>query len=325
MFGFLGTKQFANVGCFGKLPIYADFIRLRAGSKECGLFDKWLQEGMYFAKEGFKNNFRENYDRYLYYNFIYQPKNSDKSLIGIMVPGIGKAKRCFPFVLFISVEKQKLGKGLGTLLSYLQDVFFTEAFNIAKCGFVDRELKVFLKKFENWEIPLTFSKKYEEEYSSFISSETVGSFLDKLQKEESSLIFKNLLNIISPLSKKNISDFSLGIKIPISTNLERNKFEITFWNELILKASPSKEIFSNLFWSAGENNSAPSLFIYINDLLPKHFLSLLNTDFKLDSNVYALSEMSHKDAINTPARSGDAKCSEVTLDSFLKNINLSSV
>ncbi|MGH9363063.1 MAG: type VI secretion system-associated protein TagF, partial [Thermoanaerobaculia bacterium] len=38
-------------GCFGKLPIFADFIRHNAGGREAGQFDRWLQEGMALSQQ----------------------------------------------------------------------------------------------------------------------------------------------------------------------------------------------------------------------------------------------------------------------------------
>ena len=40
-----------EVGCFGKLPIYADFIRYNASGPEIQEMDQWFQEGIHSAKD----------------------------------------------------------------------------------------------------------------------------------------------------------------------------------------------------------------------------------------------------------------------------------
>ena len=40
-----------SIGCFGKLPIFADFIRHRGSSKEVEAFDRWVQEGIYWSRK----------------------------------------------------------------------------------------------------------------------------------------------------------------------------------------------------------------------------------------------------------------------------------
>ena len=37
-------------GCYGKLPIFADFIRHNYRTPEVEQLDQWFQEGIYFAR-----------------------------------------------------------------------------------------------------------------------------------------------------------------------------------------------------------------------------------------------------------------------------------
>ncbi len=247
----LFKKKSANINCFGKLPIYADFIKLGSENRELTLFDKWIQEGMHFAKTKLENGFEKSYRGSLHYNFIFQPKNSDKSIIGILFPGMDKSGRYSPFVVFIITNKYQLNSGLGVFLSYLQDTFFPKAYNIAKYGWTGLELGTFLEKFFNRDIILSYDKKYKIDYTDFIKTKTVGSYFEDLDGDNNGkkrfLILQNLLDIIKPLSKENFPRFSLGIKFPLSPGYTKNRFEVTFWLDLITKLFPIKRIFPSFF------------------------------------------------------------------------------
>jgi type VI secretion system protein ImpM len=329
VFDLFKTKQVATIGCFGKLPIYADFIKIRADIKELDLFDKWIQEGIHFSKTRLKDSFKDNYHRSLHYNFLYQPKNSDKSIVGILFPGMDKSDRISPFVIFIPTSKYQMNYHLGIFIGYLQDIFYPKAFKIAKHGWEGLESDEFLKKFSNWEILLNFEKKYEEQYKKFLKNETVGSYFSSLHGDldggKRYLIFQNLIDVTKPLTKDNFPRFSLGIKFPLSSQPTKYKYEITFWTDLIFKIFPLKKIFPSLFWNNAENSLVPNLFFYLNEPLPKHFFSLLHADSSSDDNICDLSEMrfSKIDDIKNSMMEKHyniLKHPETTLHTFLKSL-----
>lgn len=295
LFDLFKRKKVVNIGCFGKLPIYADFIKSRSENNELNLFDKWIQEGIHFAKTKLEQDFKEHYSRSLYYNFIFQPKSSDKSIVGTLFPGMDESGRSFPFVIFIPTDKYEINSHLGTFISYLHDTFFTNASNIAKNGWTGLDLNTFLKKYFDKEILLYVDKRYKEEYNNYIKTETIGSYFNGLNanfnEENRYLIIQNLLDVVSPLSKENFSRFSLGIKFPLSPNQNKHKYQVAFWLDLISKVFPLKRIYPNLFWSNGENSLKQNLFCYLNEPFSKHFLSLLDVDSNLDDSMCDLSEM----------------------------------
>jgi type VI secretion system protein ImpM len=293
----------APIGCFGKLPIYADFIKLRSENMELGLLDKWIQEGIHFAQTRLGNDFKTYYNRALYYNFIYQPKNSDKSIAGILSPGADKSGRCFPFVIFVSVNKQRINNQMGMFLSHLQKTFFADALDIATFGWNGLEPNVFLKRYFNREVLLGFDNAYKKDYHAVIKTKTIASYFKNLRKDltcdKINIIINNLLDVVKPLSKENYSRFSLGIKFPISAQPRMNGFEITFWIDLLLRVFPEKNIFPSLFWTNRGDEVASNLLFYVNEPLPKQFISLLNVESETDENLCELTETGFSAADDT--------------------------
>jgi hypothetical protein len=184
---------------------------------------------------------------------------------------------------------------LGILLSYLQDVFFTNALNIASYGWVGLDANTFIQKYFDWQVSLNLDKKYKNDYNIFLKSKTIDSYFKDLHwdsnTEKRYLIFQNLLDTVNPLNKDNSHRFSLGIKFPLSSKRKQNRFEIIFWLDLIAKVFPLKKLCPTLFWNNKEDGGSSNLFFYLNEPNHKHLLSLLNINSDSDEGVCDLSEM----------------------------------
>ncbi len=85
-------------GCFGKLPIHADFIRFNAGP-DIGAFDGFLQRGILTARQALGDGWRAAYDAAAPRAFVRHLPEQRRFLCGVMVSSQGKAGRDFPFLV----------------------------------------------------------------------------------------------------------------------------------------------------------------------------------------------------------------------------------
>ena len=135
-----------NPGCFGKLPIFADFIRYNATGREIGEMDQWIQKGIQLSKTRLGQNWSKDYDSSTPWNFIYRTENTKGFLLGVYLPGRDQSGRQFPFLIFIRIERSTF-KLPGSLAPLLFSGFLTEAMDLAKNGWKGGEdLKSFIAK-----------------------------------------------------------------------------------------------------------------------------------------------------------------------------------
>jgi type VI secretion system ImpM family protein len=88
-------------GCYGKLPIFADFIRHNYRTPEVEQLDQWFQEGIYFARQSLGGRWEAGYDKGPSFRFLFRPSGSAKFLIGAGAPGADKVGRRYPFAVFM--------------------------------------------------------------------------------------------------------------------------------------------------------------------------------------------------------------------------------
>ncbi|MBD3274434.1 MAG: type VI secretion system-associated protein TagF, partial [Candidatus Marinimicrobia bacterium] len=82
-----------TVSCFGKLPQFGDFVRINASSQEIQAFDRWLQEGLYYAKKSLAAQFDSTFDASPIQRFLFAIPELKRMLIGVLIPGKDKVGR----------------------------------------------------------------------------------------------------------------------------------------------------------------------------------------------------------------------------------------
>ncbi|MCE9637035.1 MAG: type VI secretion system-associated protein TagF [Planctomycetes bacterium] len=86
----------SRIGCFGKLPVYGDFLSSGADSPEAEAFVTWLQEG---AAASVVPSFAP--DQVL--QMLWQPVGARRTLAALLWPSQDAAGRRFPFAIFTSL------------------------------------------------------------------------------------------------------------------------------------------------------------------------------------------------------------------------------
>lgn len=136
-----------DAGCFGKLPIFGDFIRHNAGGPEMKALDHTLEEGIYEANQVFGGSWSEEFDRAPPRRFIFAPPDTGGFLVGVMAPGRDKVGRRYPFAIFLQGEKASLGDD-AALLPVAVEGFLDAAEDLAVKGWSGLDVKGLAERIE---------------------------------------------------------------------------------------------------------------------------------------------------------------------------------
>jgi len=88
------------VGCTGKLPLYADFLRSNLNNVEAITLDKWLQSGFQYLSQRRLSTFKEVFNRFPKLEFILFGDHEKRPLSGVIVAGKDQSGREYPFTIF---------------------------------------------------------------------------------------------------------------------------------------------------------------------------------------------------------------------------------
>ncbi len=255
-------------GCFGKLPLHADFIRHNAAAPELVPLDQWFQEGIVGARQALGRGWEELLAVPADGRFFFRAPDSDRILAGAYALSGDKAGRRYPFLLFTLVEGRPLAGGLSILPALLAE-FLDRAWETATSGWNGLDLRSFLGRVEG----LAASPDLEDtrrRFMAYLSGETAdslwGTAPGAMDARGRALAIQNLVDLVRP---------GTPIRLVLRYPPAPGAWEAAFWVELTLRLSGRGVPPTLILWNRPRTEEPPALSLVFDDLLPKYFVPLL--------------------------------------------------
>lgn len=101
------TKTEPVVGCFGKLPLYPEFIRINAETVANRHFQQWVQNS--FVQSNRDRSKESDRAPRLAHHFFLQETVKSSLILGYITDSCDQYGRCYPFIVFcqLTVDKQQ--------------------------------------------------------------------------------------------------------------------------------------------------------------------------------------------------------------------------
>jgi|GEM_PF-4122890 len=233
---------------FGKLPAFGDFLRHNASKPEMQNFDKWLQEGLYYAKNALKPDF-ENHFASLTMSFFYPDKETGNILVGGLKASNDQIGRHYPFYVTLLIRDPNHQDFQKFSLSPIIERFLQRVF-------------LFISKVTHYEDAALI----EQEFDQFIQS----LMTDSNSKDRTQLMTPMNSNT-SGQSAISLNGINGGYQIKIDSGEPKtiySKMENFSWESYI----------PCLFWHA--ESQVKFLYVFGKTPSPKIFINLLDVDSK---------------------------------------------
>jgi type VI secretion system protein ImpM len=273
---------------FGKLPSHGDFIRFNASGDDMRAFDSWLQEGLYQAAKHHDQNWDAVYKNSPAYHFVFNPEDSEFSLVGLYKPSYDKSQRKFPFIISKRLTETNLHSKYFYHLPLLFLDFFRNSAQILREETSEisadeiRERIVNIKGIGSEDL-----KSSEENLKKFMSTTTLESFLTRIfgsySDQRKFLLVKNLWEILSPIRSHKLMQIPLGLRFPLSQNVFFLEYEVCFWVHLCQCILGNNKVLPNFFWQVQDTGHFNYLFLYYRKPTWKTFLQLMEPRADLDA------------------------------------------
>ena len=262
------TFQF-SYGYFGKLPGFPDFIKYNAGQNEVSVFDKWLQEGIYYSKQKLRTEWNSIYRNSKAQHFIFPFTGAENFMAGILFPSQDKSGRDFPFMLFTYLNKILLNQyPIYILTLILQEIFeqleqlYIEGNSVESLIPLNAKIKLVKPELNPEQRIIEYQNYITHTFQQTFWERTLGDFND----ERKFLIINNL---------HSIKNSSVGLKFSFITNENYKNMDLCFFLHLIYKCKVN--YLPAVFWSLNENNDM-SMNIFSEKLIPLNYLDMINTN-----------------------------------------------
>jgi len=248
-------KNQYQVGFFGKLPVFADYISLNANIPEIQALHDWIQEGLFLCKEQFSAWPNEFY-RMPPYAFFWQSAN--RFMVGTLGASEDRSGRNYPFIVFARID----APGASPAIPLQFAGFLADAYALATGGWAGKDIKALNQWAENYEMPLL-----PDNLLASVLNGTSGSMLNEIAGNLGApmkyLLMSNTLEIFAFIKQRAGQPWNVGLRFPLSDQAARWQMEASIWLNLLLRyLGGSSELCC--FWNYEAHFYQPYLFVFLN-------------------------------------------------------------
>ena len=268
-----------EVGCFGKLPLSPEFIRVNAKGSAVQVFDQWLQEGLHGYRASSGSHWIRDYLQSDTWNFLFHPRGGTECLVGVMTPNQDKAGRGFPMAIFLRMEAFEFAGRLHRVPMYVQS-FLDWAKQMVEEEWKGYSLQEFRERVSGWETsePENWDS-LDRLYQEFLGAYTLDGLLQLCEATEGlvsvAAVKVRVREIVSSHRPSNTSMVGQLMPFPLIHD-PALPFEIPFWMEYLKKIEESKMECPILFWSKSPQKGRAVVFMQDAPVSPKDFSKLIH-------------------------------------------------
>jgi type VI secretion system protein ImpM len=275
-------------GCYGKLPIFADFIRYNYRSAEVDQLDQWFQEGIYYARQSLGQQWETAYEKGPPSRFIFRPPGSSRFLVGASVPGTDKAGRHYPFAIFLNVECASFERDAALLPSVFRE-FLDPAQDLASQGWKGADVKQLFARIDGLRgVDVGSVNGHRARHDEYLRRERASAFWSGIFGGPSHpgriTVIQNLLDALQTIRSTPAGRPTLGLKFPLPRGgSEACAAAAGFWMDLSFRLIGWRSVPSLAFWRAPEGARAPELNLFFTGTSPRYFPLLILPDYETDA------------------------------------------
>ena len=277
--------------CFGKLPAFGDFVRHNAGGRDAVAFDQWLQQGLYHARVQLGPAWEESFRRAPSYYFLFSPENSEGFLLGLLQPSHDRGSRCFPFTVALRLDR-RYPPDLLPLAPVVFESFLSGATRLARDAGAMTMHQIAAATEQLDEATSRDYRAAVGQYRTRLTVTRVGELSERLWKRKDDrvfLVFKNLLDVLTPLRGRNVARLALGLRFPIVAEPTHSSHDVSYWAEAALRLMSATGVRPFLFWTAPGAPEAASgsaavanFFLFLRQPTARSVMHFLRPDLTSD-------------------------------------------
>ena len=315
-----------EVGCFGKLPLSPEFIRVNAKGSTLQDFDQWMQEGLLWCRAKLGPQWRNDFLKSECWNFLFQVPKRKEWLIGVMMPSQDKAGRGFPMTLFMRIENFSGDQKLIPMLPLLLQDFLEKAKHLLQEEWKTISLIEFREKVGKLIQPDSLKQEHVSHlYHEFLHSYSLKAFLRVCGVATQRLTESEVKGMVQKMVTENRHPInSQGGELMSFPLIDEPAFpfEIPFWMEYVTSINGKHMAAPLLFWNKSPSKGRAVLFTQDAPVAPKSFWSLLHSDQRLETvwemcSINEAEELQDEDAFMVGEQSPEKERDE-TLNDLLQ-------
>ncbi len=287
MFGFLKNNkpvhealQESQVGCFGKLPIYHEFIRHNVIGRSVLELDEWVQQGFFHHSKSLQATADHPALKKYTYHFVFTGSGeTPSSVIGTMMGSHDKCGRQYPFVLFKLLPNQ-FTESLSSSLPCAYQAFFESALNLCSTDWCLQPINMLKKRIDALNVIRSPSSRAYLIASEINALDTISrdvfwrEMLGDSASEKAPVYIEVMKDLLATVVRKLPLRTSWGIEIRLPAN-ERTHVHVSFWVRIAETMLGSRGWRPHYIWGDVNDSEKQSLYLFFRPVTPIFFSHLL--------------------------------------------------
>jgi type VI secretion system protein ImpM len=274
------TDPAPQVGCFGKLPIYDEFIRYNVNGRAALELDEWIQQGYYHHSRDVQMRHEKIELNEYIYSFVFTGQRENSSLLmGTIMGSHDKCGRQFPFVVFKQLPKQAT-EALTSTLPCAYRTFFENSLEFCLTDWDMQPITVVRGWVESLDagsevIPRKILLESEVNALQEISKKKF--WCDMLQDSaqvNAPLVVEAMKDLLDTVVRKSPLRTSWGIEVPLPGN-GRSYQHVSFWVHAAECLLGDRGWRPHYIWGNMTNCYRQTLYLFFRPVSPIFFSHLL--------------------------------------------------
>lgn len=287
MFGFLRhtriepeETQESKVGCFGKLPIYDEFIRYNVSGRAVLDLDEWIQQGFSQHTRYVRARAQKSEKYKSTYNFVFAGSvDRPGTIIGSMMGSHDKCGRQYPFLLF-KLLSHKITDALSSTLPCAHKEFFDNAENLCSTDWSLHPISMLKKRVQTLNHKRDCATRSQMMESEISALQTLGrdqfwrETLRDYVVESASSCTEAMRELLLTVVRKTPLRTSWGIEIPLPSN-EQTHVYVSFWVRAAEAMLGGMGWRPHYIWGDTQNKEKQYLYLFFRPISPIFFSHLM--------------------------------------------------
>lgn len=267
-----------QIGCFGKMPVHADFIRHGIREREVVALENWVQEGVGELSRKTQAEGRLSAAHYPRHHLVMNGGEQDRTLVGTLHAGRDRSGRAYPFVVFRLAE-EPLFRDMQAAVPLAFDGFFQQSDALLAAPWNQEPLGLLLERIDALASRDTGLDRRQvlDRQIRLLGDYPQGHFWSEAfaglapRRQE---LFEALFSALRSVARRGPGRTPWGLRLPVPGG-KRLASTVMFWVQLVEAILEEPHWRAHYFWHGGDEGFPACLTLFFRPLAASQFLWLL--------------------------------------------------
>lgn len=283
------------VGCCGKMPLHADFIKHNIKIREAVALDEWVQDGVTLLNRRYEEKWKRVFELSPNFRFAFIGDEENKTVTGVISPSADKIGRSYPFIVFRATDNSSMRKQQS-----LVPLAFAKTYDtidqMLKLPWKDKSLDLLLNTINDTQ---AFHHNlnevdWSERLVMYLEGYSIGQIWEDIlpgadEKVRAAFMYV-VISSLQTVARRSPQRVHWGLRLPLPSG-EKAIQHIVFWLQLSNSVLRGRKWRASFIWNPAVPGIPSRLLLFFHQIPASYFSMLLEPRRHDDTIMDVLSEM----------------------------------